>query len=228
MITEAQLFSLKDILELVYFVTGGPVLAIVAGFALFQIKVSKEQIRITSKRESIKLAAEQCELYLKDIIPLQDKLNNLLETKKIDLKKNILEIKNDKVIGELNHEVLKEIFINKDMECIGLIVSVANKMESFSTYFTSEIADSEIAFNTVGDTFLDSCKQYFCLFYSDINSDEISYYKNMMKLFINWHDKFENENRMKLIKKLEEEKNNLQKKETDLKNKKIKKSIGTY
>lgn len=225
MISDTQLFTIKDYLELIYFISGGPILVIIAGVALLQIKVSKEQIKITSKRESIKLAAEQCNFYIKEIIPLQNQLDMLFIAKKINLKNNTIKIDGDTVIGKFDYEIIKKIL--EDDECINLITSLANKMESFSTYFSNELADNEIAYNTIGLSFINSIKKYYSLIFLYENSNEIIYYKNNFKLFINWYNKSENENKIKLIKKLEDEKNNLMKKSTDLKDKKIKKSIGT-
>lgn len=80
----------KDILEIIYFMSG-PIIAIFAFMALHQIKITKQQLendknilRINSKRESIKLATEQCNIYVKEIIPDINILDKSIKTMNID------------------------------------------------------------------------------------------------------------------------------------------------
>ena len=66
----------KDILELMYFLSG-PVIALIAFIALGHIKVARQQLEeqkralaISSKRDALKITSDQISTYSSTIIPL--------------------------------------------------------------------------------------------------------------------------------------------------------------
>lgn len=153
----------KNWLEIIYFFSG-PAIAFIAYLALGQIRIAKEQmqeqkkaLKITSKRDALKLTADQVTIYTDKIIPLQ----------------NILDIK----LKSLNVEILEKFTIEFDSNAIKLIppkeeiklgnfesfgqefLDVANAMESFSTYFMSGVADEKIAYLSLGTTFCNTMKK---------------------------------------------------------------------
>ena len=150
-------------LEILYFISG-PIIAVIAFFALGQIRVAKEQIeeqkkllKITSKRDALKLTSNQIEIYLDKIIKLQNILDKKLASENIDiLSKYEVEITSD----SLKLIPPKETFNTDDLEkIIQELADVANAMESFSTYFISGVADEKIAFFSIGSTYCNSVKR---------------------------------------------------------------------
>lgn len=226
MIADIDIFTIKDYLELIYFLCGGPILAIVAAFALFQIKVSKEQIRIVSKRESIKLAAEQSTLYIKNIVPLFNKLSDyLIKEKKIDIEKNTITIHNNRVTGNFDDKIINELILN-DEKSLEIICDIINALEGFSIYFTSKIADSEIGYTSVGKTFLFCVERYYSLIFLVSDSEDIQNNKNTHTLFIDWYNLSQKYSLEKELNNINKQKEFLSNKIKIFSDKKIEKSIG--
>jgi hypothetical protein len=60
--------TLRDILELLYFVSGIAI-AVAAFWGLKQLQISKQIARTNATREAIKLAADQCRHYAETSVP---------------------------------------------------------------------------------------------------------------------------------------------------------------
>lgn len=199
----------KKILEIIYFLSG-PVIAVFAFMALHQIKIAKQQLendknilRINSKRESIKLATEQCDNYMKNIMPDINELEEYLEKMKIDfLKKSKVTIEQDSISVEpyIDDEDYKKYI---DMNCIRKRLKVENALETFSIYFTSGIADEKIAYLTLGRTYCYIVEKLL----PDIlyKSNDGEYFKNIIQLFNLWYFRIQQE-------KIQKEKSELEKK----------------
>lgn len=153
----------KDWLEIAYFLSG-PIVAFIAFLALGQIRVAKSQmeeqkksLRITSKRDALKLTAEQVTVYCDKIIPLQNKLDAKLKSDNVKIL--------DKFNIEFNNNSIKVIppqedFNYEDFKSFAEeFVNIANAMESFSTYFVSGVADEKVAYLSLGSSFCDSMKK---------------------------------------------------------------------
>lgn len=156
--------QVKNWLEIIYFLSG-PAIAVIAYFALAQIRVAKTQLeeqkkalRITSKRDALKLTAEQVTLYCDKIIPLQNTLDAKLKSEGIDfLDKFEIEFES----GSIRVIPPKEDIKSQEFSKFGKeFVDVANAMESFSTYFATGVADERIAYLSLGSTFCASMKTY--------------------------------------------------------------------
>jgi hypothetical protein len=177
----------KSLLENLYYLSGILILiSIVIG--LFQLSIAKKTLNINSQREAASLAVKQIDVYMTQIIPLQNKLYNIEQEKKIS------KIKID--IGEFNSQYLikkmgKEEFskaVNSRMDVVGEIVGVLNIMEAFSVYFVRGVADEEIAFSSVGATFIHSVESlYFDI--AILNIDKADSFQNLIKLYEIWSKK---------------------------------------
>lgn len=204
--------ELRPYIELIYFVTGGPVLALFAFFALRQITVSKENSRIASQREAYRLASEQVRFFVDYFIPAINDLYQVAE------ENNANEIFEAKVIVE-NGSVKVSGFklskipdINNKLKLIIPPYSVAiNRLEAFSLYFVSGVAAETIAYSSVGETFERIVKRLMPLIISSASGKT---YDNVMKLFIMWHNRLEKE-------KLEAQKSDLQNRLASIQDKKI-------
>jgi hypothetical protein len=95
--------DLRNILEIVYFITAGPILLIIVSLGLWQLKIAKDNARMTAKRESYKLAADQCSYYMSQIIPLQNKLNEAIAKNNVTFfKKAIVQIEGNAISVKFN------------------------------------------------------------------------------------------------------------------------------
>ncbi|MFG0872201.1 hypothetical protein ACF8QD_00580 [Aeromonas media] len=157
-----MLTEIKVWLDVAYLLSG-PVIAVIAYLALGQIRIAKAQIeeqrnalRVTSKRDALKLTSEQVTLYCDKIIPLQNVFYKKMRDEGVDVF--------DKFGVEFDSESIKLIPPGEqvDIEVLGKFVTefvnVANAMESFSTYFMSGVADEEVAYLSLGSTFCSTMK----------------------------------------------------------------------
>lgn len=155
--------EVKDWLEIVYLLSG-PAIAVIAYLALGQIRVAKDQIkeqknslRVTSKRDALKLTADQVTMYFDKIIPLQNALDERLKDDSLKVLDNFI-IEFDS--GAIKLTPPKEDFNFKDFSYFSKeFIDVANAMESFSTYFAAGVADENVAYLSLGSTFCSSMKK---------------------------------------------------------------------
>ena len=96
-IHSGRMSSLHFVLESLFFLSG-IALTVIAAIGLRQLTVAKEIARIGAKRDSLKLAADQCAHYMHNIIPLQNALYEAIQTKHIAFfDKSEVEVKGDQV-----------------------------------------------------------------------------------------------------------------------------------
>ena len=178
--------TLRKILELIYFVTGGPVLALFAFFALKQITVAKQASKTASLRDAYRLAAEQSHCYATEIVPKLNELDRAIKendvTFLVDVKVTISQyrVKVERSPGNVDVEKLVAI-VPAFMEAI-------NRLETFSLFFTSRVADERIAFSSVGATFVSSVKDLLPLLVISANNGN---HENVIKLFLLWNHRLE-------------------------------------
>lgn len=206
--------TLRPYLELLYFITGGPVLALFAFLALKQITVAKQNARTASQREAYRIAAEQVQSYASDIVPLLNDLDRLIDEKKIsgfseakiEAEKNGIKVKNKWGEGD----------IDKLIEIAPTLVTTLNRLEVFALFFTSRIAAEQVAYSSIGATYVRSVNKLLPAF---IGLATEKSYENILKLFLLWHQRRETE-------RLVQEKAEIQKRLRAIGDKKIE-PIGT-
>jgi len=201
--------NIKEWLELIYFASG-PVVVVIAYLALSQIKIAKEQVLeqkkallIASKRDSLTLTSDQVKLYFEQVIPLQNTLDEKLKTEEIDLL-NKFEVE----FGENSVNIIhseKKVEFPEFEKFISEFVNVANAMESFSTYFTSGVADEKVAYLSLGVTFCDSMKKISPILILVHNEER--HFTAVLRLYYIWGVRIEaeklNKEREKIERKLE-------------------------
>jgi hypothetical protein len=190
--------TLRKILELLYFVSGGPVLALFAFFALKQITVAKQASKIASLRDAYRLAAEQAHSYATEIVP---KLNALYRA----AKESGFTLFDDAKVTIFDHRVEIErapgnVDIDKLETIIPVFMEAINRLETFSLFFTSKVADERIAFSSVGATFVFNVKRLLPLLVISANNGN---HENVMRLFLLWNRRIE-------MQKLEREKGSIE------------------
>jgi hypothetical protein len=178
--------TLRKILELIYFVTGGPFLALFAFFALKQITVAKQVSKTASLRDAYRLAAEQCHCYATEIVP---KLNELDRAVK---ENDVTFLDNTKVTISQHRVDVERSPGNVDVDKLVAIgpafMEAINRLETFSLFFTSRVADEQIAFSSVGETFVSSVKRLLPLLAISAKNGN---HQNALKLFLLWNHRLE-------------------------------------
>ncbi|EGR7943221.1 hypothetical protein [Vibrio vulnificus] len=148
---------IKEVLETVYYLSG-VVLVLIAYLALGQIKVAKQHLeeqkkalKITSKRDALKLTSEQIGHYGNFIVPLQTELDIKIDEHKIKFFSE-----SDVTYGDGTIKVAPYTD-EKDMAKLLLIVKeftkVMNSMEGFAVYFVSGVAEEKVAYHSLSSTY---------------------------------------------------------------------------
>lgn len=192
---------MREILEIIYFLSG-PTIAVIAIIGLKQITVAKENSVLSAKRESLKLAAEQCKYYYERIIPLQNELDIAIkENNVIFFEKSKVEVFAD------SFKVLPYAEDKKGALVVApQITAVLNMMESFATYFVSRVADEKVAFTSIGATFCGETKMLLPII---ALASSGKHYNNLIKLFLLWNSRQEKHDLLRDKQKLEERINSI-------------------
>lgn len=188
-------------IQLLNYVTAGPVLAIIAFIGLRQIKVSKDSIRINSKRDAYKIAAEQCGNFASKILPLFGKFEEDLKTKNIKFfDKFDIRIERDAI-----NVKLKDAISQKDLKKIyssEYLSDLLNSLEGYSMYFVQGVAADNVGYFTTGKGYCGIIKELIPLLFHEFKE---GYYRNTYQLFLKWNNRVEDE-RLRMQKKEIEEK----------------------
>lgn len=180
--------TLRPYFEILYFVTGGPVLAFFAFLALKQIAVAKQTSKTASLREAYRLAAEQVHVYATEIVPKLNEIDKAIKEKEITF------FANSSVKVEGNSVRIERKSAEGDIkglvEIASLVASSINRLETFSLFFTSKVASEKVAYSSVGATYVRSVTLLMPLIVpSALNKN----HENIMQLFLLWHNRLEGE-----------------------------------
>lgn len=184
----------RTILEFLYFIaTIG--MCIAAFKALKQIKLTKEINCKNNKRESIRIALEQCTVFSKEIIPEVNKLFQKLENDKCTF---FTKVKIIKTPTKIDFKVsAKDEEIDQAFEYTNDIIHILNSFDTVAIYFINKIADVEIAFSIMASPYV----EFFDTFYPIISSLDDFQKNASYKLYIMWSNKLENMKNHEQIKK---------------------------
>ena len=193
----------KDYTELIYFLSG-PVLAFFAWRMMAQLEIGSQQVKIAVaqtkatekitkiqiKREARLVAAKQIEIFSNIITPEIIGFDILREDGKYPLlsKAQVIEdfpriqCNTDDLLGLCNEIVYSN---NR------LAIKILNRIESLSTYFTSGVADAEVAYRPIGNPFCEFVRT-FLPYIVVINSVEREF-GNTLSMYVAWssRDKIE-------------------------------------
>jgi hypothetical protein len=177
--------TLRSFLKLIYFVTGGPVLAVFAFFALKQIEVSKQAIRIAAKRDSFRLAAEQAHIFATELVPIFNELDQIIQAENIEFFNSV-----DVSIDGRGFLVKKTKPIKSDeiLKIAPCSINIMDRMETLAIFFTSKVADEYIAFTSIGPTYVRQVKLMLPLMLPSITQRN---HVNALKLFILWNERLQ-------------------------------------
>jgi hypothetical protein len=190
---------IKQILEVLNLISGIAVgiAAIVAlkqlKIGVHQAKIARDAIRIAAARESFKLAADQCHRFGEQIIPQFNRLAQELSANQTTFILAPFKVK-DGEIAELNMERPALKAYAEKLGSNSLIF--LNSMESFAMFFTSKVADENVAYREAGISFC-ALVEYFVplIQWNRLIGD--APYASTIELYELWHERLEHE---KLIK----------------------------
>lgn len=177
--------SFRCVLELVYFASG-PVIVVLAIIGLKQLKTAKSIARKTAKRESLKLAADQCEYYHRHIIPLQNELFDAIASRGVTFfEKAEVTIRSDAVRVKYSPD---DDFFDQIMKVVSELTAALNAMEAFAVFFTSGVADESVAFSSLGRSFCNTTQKLLpkIVFYC-----QTGHFHNLYHLFLMWNSRLE-------------------------------------
>ncbi len=187
-------------LELLYYASG-VALAILACFGLKQLALARESIKQNSelaktsaKREAYRLAADQCQFYLGEVIPLCDNCGVKLRTSGVLEQLDRFQVSNT---GEavcvtppkdFDSNAFDALLMAEDS--VRAMLSVANALEGFAVPFVSGVAAEAVSFNSVGSSFCFTTKQYAPFIVPFAGR---THYKNVLQLFHIWQARLDQE-----------------------------------
>lgn len=175
---------------------------IVAAFALMSIKVAKDNIVISSKRDSVKYASDLVKFYLNDFVSASS--NTFKYNEEIQI--NPLRSDFNKRMKEFTDEEFRDIYgdteayriyskLSKMEENHKKLVTMKllemNLLETFSVPFVNGVADEGIAFGSIGASFCFSVEDNW-LNYCSVRTrknGEFNYFNNTIKLYNIWADR---------------------------------------
>lgn len=175
----------RPYIELIYFISSSS-LAFLAYKALDQIKVAKNATQVQSKRESIKLAAERCEYFHKEVQPEVIRFFDNLKSKDIkflDECEVVVDAETIKFKPSKDKEDLKKLIEEMDS-----FEPLFNKLEIFSMYFTGKIASEDFAYHALGTSYCKLVERLIPLLMMNFFKEEC---KHIMALFSIWNPRIQ-------------------------------------
>lgn len=188
--------SVRNWLEVFYF-GAGILLPIIAAFALRQIQLAKDQLRVTkeiartsAKRESYRAAIEQCEALSKIVVPLDFKIDKFLEEHGVSyFEKAKFEPSEHGLRIDLAE--IDDADLEKLNEIAPLLTDLINSLEVFAIYFLSGIAYEEIGFHSQGKYFVEKAEMVAKLLaVCKPGADEC---QHIWPLYKKWKDRIEHQ-----------------------------------
>jgi len=174
----------RQVLELLYYFSGVAI-AVAAFWGLRQLTISKQIAKMNAKREAFKLAADECRYYAKEVVPLMTRCAS--EYNRLGL--TFLSIPPQFTIE--NGEIVKHNFDVKLLDAevpriLEPLVTYLNAGEAFAIFFTSGVADEDIAFQ---ETALSFCKAtiFYMPAYFQMRRTNAARFESSIKLFDLWN-----------------------------------------
>lgn len=189
---EQYITPLLPIAELLYYACGIG-LFIVAIIGLKQLRLARKTAKVNSARESLKLSAEQCERYAKQIIPTARKLLETINASNLNDFFDAWEIKVSKTHIELIRNKKITSNIQPSQLPLNEICEVLNGIESFSQFFTCGLANELCAYHCLGKAHIDLVTKLLPFIIIHRTSSKHNYWKNTLCLYIIWKNRCEKE-----------------------------------
>ena len=197
---EKEIYFLQNLADLAQLVIAG--CALVALWQLLltkkQLQRQKDEFELNSQRDSLKITIEQIRYYSTVVIPLYNSVDEKIKNASIAyFEKNTFFLKGKEVCSDTF--IVDKLDADKIKKLLDDLGSIANRIEDFSIYLISGVANQEFAFKAMSDIFCSEVERLFP-FYALAESKGIS---ATLELYQIWKE------RMKRI-DLENEKNKIE------------------
>ena len=213
-------------LEYISWIANG-ILAVVACFALVQVKaaiqqakssleqtkllleqveVSRQDIALRSRREALALALDQCKRFAETIIPHFESVYEDLRRKDYIIRQVI--DPSFPTISKEQDPLGVQIWMNNPALRVK-IRDALNELESLAMYFACDLADEEVAFTPIGQSFCNNCEACATFIGVFRQKDKVKLYQNVVKLYGIWKPRVERTALEEQGKLLEEKKSQL-------------------
>ena len=185
-----NLDALRSFLEILYFIAGIG-LFVVAIIALQQIRIAKTDIKTRIYREAAKEAAVQITHWVDVIIPSMNKLTSYQDEinfeplrcsmERFDMEE--LRSKGSKAQSQQQNAVH---LFKADSEFRKRTLYAANMVEASAMYFSTGIADEEMAFMPLSKVFCGFVEETFFLYCGTRKQDQLNDWVYTVKLYRVW------------------------------------------
>lgn len=178
------------------------ILVFLGGLVFFQIKQAKEDLATRCIRESRSRALDLSEKYAKEIIPKIEESNKLARSKGLEISEySVDDFYLDEIISDKEKQQYeKDVKIfNDNPDLYKVSVETLNFLEALAMNFTKGIADEEIVFTALSQTYCKFIKNntaFICL----LRGRKYNIYTNIVYLYKIWYNRIE-ENGFKLQEK---------------------------
>ncbi len=163
--------------------------------ALDQLKLTSEQLEVSradlvlrSRRESIAVALEQCKRFADTIIPHFQTVGSELAAKqyKFPTKAN----PDFPFLSQAADPVGAKLWA-ADPEMRIKIICALNELESFAMYFASDLADESVAFTPTAVSFCQICEHFSSFIGVFRPPEHMKLYQNLVKIYGIWKPRLE-------------------------------------
>lgn len=186
---------LHHILEGLYFLSGIS-LAVLAGFGLRQIRLASEQLRLTKeiadanrKRESVKLAGEQCRYFAEKVVSAQITLSS--ECQRLNIQGFKVPQPPPFIVrdGEFVPANIDLSVLRSEWSKIGLAtVTFLNNLESFAIPFAAGVADDAIGFQETAASFCKGVSQVLPALLLEKQTNDVPF-RSTLTLYCIWNNR---------------------------------------
>lgn len=192
--------SFHFILESFYYFSGIALFIL----AIIQLISVMKNSKIKSQREAFTLSSQQCEKFYAELVPLINEIDKKLNEH--NLTKLKTKISSEEDFFKQNPFFVKTLLI-KDEDFSNQILYCTNLFESFSTYFTTGVADADTAFQIIGAPYCSCIISISPMIFLGTKAEEARY-PSIRKLYLSWSKQLETQ-------KLERNLSNLNSMKTD-------------
>jgi hypothetical protein len=174
--------AIRNVIESGYYLAG-IALAYIAYRGLAQIRLAKEIAATTARRESFKLALEQCHFYAREIVPTRAKLVEVARTKGLGWgTPGSFSVSGGEIVAidNGNRNILAE--------CVALdqhVVQYINRLEAFAMAFTSGLADEMVGYRETAPGFCQAAAEALP-FIDHCRKNKIARYESTVELLEIW------------------------------------------
>lgn len=167
-------------------------LIIVAARGLRSLKLAKTDLLTRSQREARACAITRCEEMANDLI----KGNSDLVTRFAELKKPVFVQRPEDVVFDDTTKLVERARIwvaDVPPDVIGDCTRLLNRLEAWSMYFTTGVADHDIAFGPCGPVFCAMVVRYYPILLLARSGRSSGKFPNTVQLFKSWTALIDNE-----------------------------------